>query len=132
MNNKFLNKLKRLDPKNVEYKVDKNFEAETGIHGKRFQAIVKSGGKDASVEEANRLIAYFSKTSGKNLSFYDIFTTDGSEEELFPPEDIPEPEKPKSLFSFLGNMTPNPNRIKPKPKPKKGDDGLENALRGFE
>ena len=83
MNNKFLNKLKRLDPKNVEYKVDKEFEKETGIHGKRFQAIVRSGGREASVEEARKLVTYFSKTSGKNLSFYDIFTEDGAEEDLF-------------------------------------------------
>lgn len=83
MANKFLNKLKKLDPKNVEYKVDKNFESETGIHGKRFQAIVRSGGKDASTDEARRLISYFSKTSGKNLSFYDIFTEDGADEDLF-------------------------------------------------
>lgn len=97
MTNKFLNKLKRLDPKNVEYKVDKKFESETGIRGKRFQAIVKSGGKDASVEEVHHLLAYFSRTSGKELSFYDIFSEDGDKEELFgldtEEDNEPKPEK---------------------------------------
>jgi hypothetical protein len=39
MNKRFLDFLLEVDLENFEYRVDKEFEAETGIRGKRFQTI---------------------------------------------------------------------------------------------
>ncbi len=71
--NKFLDNLRKFDPENFEYKVDKDFEAETGIRGKRLQSIIKSGGTVASVQEANSLLEYYSHKQGRKLEFYELF-----------------------------------------------------------
>lgn len=80
MKNTFLNKLKALDPDNFEYKVDKAFELETGIRGKRLQTIIKTEGKAASVQEANSLLKYYGVRQGRILEFYELFEKDGNEE----------------------------------------------------
>ena len=73
MKNKFLENLKDIDPENFEYKVDRDFEEETGIKGKRLQAIIKSEGKSASVDEVEKLLDYYTKKKGKKIEFNDLF-----------------------------------------------------------
>lgn len=73
MKNNFIENLKKIDPENFEYKVDRDFEDETGIKGKRLQAIIKSSGKSASVDEVNRLLDYYSRKKGRKIEFNDLF-----------------------------------------------------------
>ena len=73
MKNKFIENLKKIDPENFEYKVDRDFEEETGIKGKRLQAIIKSGGKSANVEEVEKLLEYYTKKNGRKVDFDDLF-----------------------------------------------------------
>lgn len=80
MKKTFLDKLKSLDPDNFEYKVDKTFELETGIRGKRLQTIIKTGGKAASVQEVNSLLKYYGVKQGRILDFYELFEKDPEEE----------------------------------------------------
>jgi len=80
MVNKFLDRLKAFDPENFEYKVDKEFELETGIRGKRLQTIIKTGGKAANIGEANSLLDYYSKKQGRKLEFYELFEQEGTSE----------------------------------------------------
>ena len=81
MNNKFLDNLRKIDPENFEYKVDKEFEDETGIRGKRLQTIIKSGGKAASVHEVNSLLNYYSNKQGRKVEFYELFGKENEADE---------------------------------------------------
>ena len=85
MNKKFLDFLLEVDLANFEYRVDKEFEAETGIRGKRFQTILKTGGADASYAEMQSLLKFYSKKAGRTLTH----------EELFGGGDAAQEEKPK-------------------------------------
>ena len=73
MKNNFLNNLRNIDPENFEYKVDRDFEDETGIKGKRLQAIIKSEGKVASVDEVDKLLDYYTRKKGVKVQFSDLF-----------------------------------------------------------
>jgi hypothetical protein len=73
MDNAFLDNLQKIDPENFEYKVDRDFEDETGIKGKRLQAIIKSEGKEATITEAGKLLEYYSKKKGRKVAFDELF-----------------------------------------------------------
>lgn len=79
MKNKFLEMLKKIDPENFEYKVDREFEDETGIKGKRFQSIIKSGGKSANVDEVQKLLNFFTKKKGRKVKFDELFGAEDSD-----------------------------------------------------
>lgn len=81
MKNNFIENLKKIDPENFEYRVDRDFETKTGIKGKRLQAIIRSEGKVANVDEVGKLLEYYSEKKGKRVEFRDLFGNNDTENE---------------------------------------------------
>jgi hypothetical protein len=106
MNKRFLDFLLEVDLENFEYRVDKEFEAETGIRGKRFQTILKTGGADASYTEMQSLLRYYSKKTDKNLTPDDLFGGDDAtkQEKPKPPTLKPKTGKAKDLDDIFDNF----------------------------
>ncbi|MEO1651924.1 MAG: hypothetical protein AAFU64_00115 [Bacteroidota bacterium] len=82
MKNKFFENLKKIDPENFEYKVDREFEEETGIKGKRFQTIIRSGGKSANVDEVRKLLSFFTRKKGRKVEFDELFGMSGEDSDV--------------------------------------------------
>ncbi len=75
--NNFLSKLARIDDKSVEtitkFVYPSDFKEKTGIHHNRMANIVKSEGKDVTLEEMKKIVDYYRGKTGKEVKFEDLF-----------------------------------------------------------
>jgi predicted GTPase len=77
--NKFLQSIKKIDPEGFveKYNIDRKFEEETGITGKRFSALVQSEARTVTLEEMKALLEYYKKKTGiENIQYSDLFPLD--------------------------------------------------------
>lgn len=74
MNNKnsdFLENLKRIDPEGFVYNPPSDLKKI--INPKRLNRIIKSNGKDAKVDEIQKLLDYYTEKAGRDIGFDDLF-----------------------------------------------------------
>jgi hypothetical protein len=100
--NKFFNFLWGNVNENFSYKVDKDFEEQTGIRGKRFQTILKSGGADASYKETQILLQYFSQKLQRTITPDELFGVIEAENEMLADETEKIKPKPPTLKPKTG------------------------------
>lgn len=75
--NDFLNRIQDIDSDSVEWEqrfvFTQDFKKVTGIHHNRMANIVKSEGKDAKIDEVEKILKYYRQKTGKDVSFNDLF-----------------------------------------------------------
>lgn len=71
--NKFLQNLKSIHPEGFIEKYELPDDLKDEINPNRMWSIIKSDGKSAKVDEVQKLLDYYSRKTGKDISFDDLF-----------------------------------------------------------
>jgi hypothetical protein len=71
--NSLLKNLKSIHPEGFVEKYELPEDLKDKINPNRMWTIIKSGGKDAKVDEVQMLLEYYTQKSGKVVTFDDLF-----------------------------------------------------------